>query len=313
MSAAELFSGPACQRLTWTLVHFLWQGLAVAAAVAALLWLLRTSRTPARYGLCLAGILVMALCPAATFLLQTASMPARRPVDTQKASDRAGPPTFVPYRQTREMPKAPPDFDGGAARRQRPLAASYKVPAYPPQAAASRWQLQGMLVATQPYLLLIWLAGVMLLGGRLLMAVVGVRMLMRDRRPVGEELRLLVVQLSGRLGLRAVPRAFVSRKVREAVVVGLLRPLVLLPAAWLIELTPEVLEAVLAHELAHIRRWDLWANLVQRLVETFLFYHPAVWWLSRRMSLERGDVVADEAAVAATGERCAAMRRRWNC
>ena len=54
----------------------------------------------------------------------------------------------------------------------------------------------------------------------------------------------------------------------------------LLPAAWVLEMTPESLEAVIAHELAHLRRWDQWTNLLQRLVET-LFYHPAVWWLSR--------------------------------
>jgi hypothetical protein len=133
-------------------------------------------------------------------------------------------------------------------------------------------------------------------------AVVSVCLLTRNHRPAGEQLRSLVAKLSTRLGLRSVPRAAVSERVREAIAVGLWRPLVLLPAAWLVEMTPEVLEAVIAHELAHIRRWDLWANLVQRLVETFLFYHPAVWRLSRRVSLER-EMCADEAAVVATGER----------
>ena len=67
-------------------------------------------------------------------------------------------------------------------------------------------------------------------------------------------------------------------------VVGILRPMVLLPAAWIAEMPPEILEAVIAHELAHIRRRDLWATFFQRLVETLLFYHPAVWWISRRVS-----------------------------
>jgi len=67
-------------------------------------------------------------------------------------------------------------------------------------------------------------------------------------------------------------------------------------------MTHEVLEAVLAHELAHIRRWDLWTTLLQRLVKTLLFYHPAVWLLSRRVSLER-EKCCDELAVAATGQR----------
>jgi antitoxin component YwqK of YwqJK toxin-antitoxin module len=76
----------------------------------------------------------------------------------------------------------------------------------------------------------------------------------------------------------------------------------LLPLSWLTDMPPDALEAVIAHELAHIRRWDVWANLLQRLVETLLFYHPAVWWLSRRLSLER-EMCADELAVAATKQR----------
>ena len=56
-----------------------------------------------------------------------------------------------------------------------------------------------------------------------------------------------------------------------------------------------MIEAIIAHELAHIRRWDLWVNLVQRIIETLLFYHPAVWWLSSRIRLER-EMCCDEIA-----------------
>ena len=77
--------------------------------------------------------------------------------------------------------------------------------------------------------------------------------------------------------------------------VGFIRPVVLIPASWLTQLTPQMIEAIIAHELAHIRRWDLWVNLVQRLIETLLFYHPAVWWLSSRIRLER-EMCCDEIA-----------------
>ncbi len=79
--------------------------------------------------------------------------------------------------------------------------------------------------------------------------------------------------------------------------VGFIRPVVLIPASWLTQLTPQMIEAIIAHELAHIRRWDLWVNLVQRLIETLLFYHPAVWWLSSRIRLER-EMCCDEIAAA---------------
>ena len=166
------------------------------------------------------------------------------------------------------------------------------------------WQdaVQQWADAAQPYLIGGWIAGLTILSGRLLFGVVGARRLRRGRRPVSAELADRVAVLAQRLGLRMVPGVFVSDVVRDAVVTGLLRPMVLLPAAWLLEMTPEVLEAVIAHELAHIRRFDLWVNLFQRLVETILFYHPAVWWLSHRVRLVR-EMCCDELAVAATGER----------
>jgi hypothetical protein len=90
--------------------------------------------------------------------------------------------------------------------------------------------------------------------------------------------------------------------VHEAMVVGLFRPLVLMPASWLSELPPQVIEAVLAHELAYIRRHDLWVNMLQRVLETLLFYHPAVWYVSRVLRVER-EKCCDELAVAVTGQK----------
>ena len=98
------------------------------------------------------------------------------------------------------------------------------------------------------------------------------------------------------------PRVRVCRRVAEAVAIGLFKPMILLPAAWLSELPPDMLEAVLAHELAHVRRLDLWVNLLQRLVETLLFYHPAMWWLSHRLRTER-ELCCDELAATVTNDR----------
>ena len=123
------------------------------------------------------------------------------------------------------------------------------------------------------------------------------------RRPLDADWADRARRLALRLGVRRAA-VFVSSRVRQAFVAGVWRPMVLLPAAWLAEMPPEMLEGVLAHELAHLRRLDLWAILLQRLVETFLFYHPAVWWLSRRLSRER-EMCCDEMAVAATGDRLA--------
>ena len=84
--------------------------------------------------------------------------------------------------------------------------------------------------------------------------------------------------------------------------IGWLRPVVLLPVFALTGLSEEQFRAVIAHELAHIRRHDLLVNLFQMLVETLLFYHPAMWWLNRRIRAER-ELCCDEIAVSLTGNR----------
>ncbi len=80
---------------------------------------------------------------------------------------------------------------------------------------------------------------------------------------------------------------------------GFFRPLIALPASLIDELAPEDLNRVLLHELAHVRRCDDWSNLAQKVVRALLFFHPVVWWIERRISLER-EMACDEAVIAAT-------------
>ena len=88
---------------------------------------------------------------------------------------------------------------------------------------------------------------------------------------------------------------------------GALRPAILLPVVALTGLSEEQLRAVIAHELAHIRRWDFAVNLFQVAVEALLFYHPAVWWLNARIRAER-EICCDEIAVSACGNPLAYAR-----
>jgi hypothetical protein len=144
-----------------------------------------------------------------------------------------------------------------------------------------------------------WLFGVTMLIGRVLVGALGVSWVMHRGAEVPDVWRLKMIDLSQSLGLARVPRCVISPSVREALAAGFFRPFVIVPAAWLSELPPHVLEAVLAHELAHIRRWDLWVNLAQRVIESLLFYHPAVWWLSRSIRIER-EMCCDDLAVSIT-------------
>ena len=160
---------------------------------------------------------------------------------------------------------------------------------------ASTWGWQSYVVA-------LWSLGVALLSAKLMLGYAGLVGLRRGLQPLAVE--SIPGLAAWREGLRrqVTGRLFATERVREAVVIGFYRPMILIPTAWLTEMPPEMLEAVIAHEMAHIRRFDLWVNLLQRFLETVLFYHPVVWLVSKRARWER-ELCCDEMAVATTGER----------
>lgn len=160
---------------------------------------------------------------------------------------------------------------------------------------------QQTLDASQPIVLLLWMTGVLFSGVRLIAGLGNVIWLRWGRMEIASELVHRSQTIARRIGIRSA-RVFSSTHIREAAVVGFWRPMVLLPASWLTAFPTDVLEAVIAHELAHIRRYDVWVNLLQRIVETLLFYHPAVWWLSNRIRLER-EMCCDVLAAEITGDR----------
>jgi len=282
----DVLHDPAWQPLTWTLLHFLWQGLIVASVWIVLFRLSRAYTTQFRYLLGLFGMFVMAACPVATFVF----LESRMGLDEARLSVAPAVVQALP-----DMPKAVP-------LPATNLGEVEDLPAVGLEASPRSPDPVQWIADAQPYLLSGWIIGLVFFSGRLLFGVVGAHRLGRGRLAVSDEIAKRAAALAVRLGFRSVPRVFSSRAACEAVVTGLLRPIVLLPVAWLTEMTPEVLEAVIAHELAHIRRFDLWFNLFQRFVETLLFYHPAVWWLSRRVRLAR-EMCCDELAAKATGER----------
>jgi len=294
MEATYYFSGPIAQRFTWTLLHFLWQGAVLAGLLEIATYLLGGRSIAVRYRLALGTLILIAVCPAVTFWY-VRSEP--RAAETRQRS----PVELTTRRDTRAItlpisvdPHESADTILPSSSQDAP-AVEHGAPPPPPQVSTlARWQ---------PWLLAGWAIGAALFGLRLLIGGRLAWQMRRGRLPLDAAWADRAQRLAARMGLDQV-RVFVSTRVRQALVTGVWRPMVLLPAAWLAEMPPEMLEGVLAHELAHLRRLDLWAILLQRLVETFLFYHPAVWWLSRRLSRER-EMCCDEMAVAAIGDRLA--------
>lgn len=158
-----------------------------------------------------------------------------------------------------------------------------------------------------PWLVALWLAGVVLFALR---ALGGWCLLQRLRRRVQPPALWLSNQFDAlrlRAGLGSRLSLGLSAEVDAPCALGFWRPLVLLPLSALTALSPEQLQAILAHELAHIRRHDYLVNLLQRALEVVFFYHPAVWWLSHQVALER-EHCCDDAAIALCGDRATYAR-----
>jgi beta-lactamase regulating signal transducer with metallopeptidase domain len=275
MPLVELLAHPLARLVTLTLLHFLWQGAAIAILLAAIVEVGRIRSAQRRYNCSLAALALVIVVPLATFgWLAAQSSDAGLTAEVLATHEQTAP-SAAPPTQSAEF----------FVRTDRP-----------------RW-----LDAIQPYAFGVWLVGVGILAARLAAGAMGVWRLRQSSFQLPPELAELACRLGRRMGFRdewsrRAPLVALSRRVSEAVALGIVRPLVLLPAAWVSEMPLPMLEAVIAHELSHLARRDLLVNLLQRIVETLLFYHPAVWWLSRRLRIER-ELCCDEQAIAATGRR----------
>lgn len=183
-----------------------------------------------------------------------------------------------------------------------PAAVEYSAPVVRLRSIPSLGEprVEGLALA-RAWMLPAWACGVLLLSIRMLWGGARVARLKREGSAPDAALLTSVNRLAARVRVRRPVRVLVSSLADGPSVAGWLRPVLLLPAAAVLGLSPEQLEAVLAHELAHIRRYDYLVNLVQMSIETLFFYHPAVWWISRRIRMER-ELCCDDVAVRVSGD-----------
>ncbi|CAM3804046.1 M56 family metallopeptidase [Roseateles saccharophilus] len=157
------------------------------------------------------------------------------------------------------------------------------------------------LAEQMPALVTAWALGTALMLGRLGLGLAWVARARRRSTAAPAEWQERLDGLARGLGLRRKVTLRLLPELDGPIALGMLRPCVLLPAALLSRLPVGLLEALLAHELAHVRRWDYLANLLQSVVEALLFFHPVVWWLSARMRAER-ELVADQISAELLGD-----------
>ncbi len=249
--------------LGWTLLHFLWQGTAVAALAAVLMTLCR--RSSARYALAVGALVLMLGAPVATFLFLTASS-AGAPAKYSPATDTSSTATS---------------------------SAALRTPSGFSRLSPSRDAL--------PWLVEAWLLGVAFFslrsaGGFLLLE----RERRKQSDTVSARVLEMCQTLQRQLGLDRTVRYCECAWLQAPAVIGWFRPILLLPVTALTGLSEEQLQLVIVHELAHIQRLDPFVNVFQIAVETLLFYHPAVWWLNKRTRTER-EHCCDDVAVSLCG------------
>jgi beta-lactamase regulating signal transducer with metallopeptidase domain len=280
------FSPSTMQSLGWALLHFLWQGTALAALAAAAMALCRRAST--RYLLGVGALALMLLAPFETFF------------------------------------SAQQHFGVADAAKSSPLAAADRSPARGRTAASGAIQASSnspsfsSSLDALPWLVEAWLLGVAFFSLR---SAGGFFLLERERRRqspvVSPRVLEICYTLQDQLGLNRAIAFCECAWLQAPAVIGWFRPVVFLPVTALSGLTEEQLELVIAHELAHIQRFDPFVNVFQVCVETLLFYHPAVWWLNKKIRAER-EHCCDDIAVALCGNaveyaRALTLMEEWRC
>jgi beta-lactamase regulating signal transducer with metallopeptidase domain len=301
MSAIDhLLREPAAQAIGWALLHFIWQGTLLAALTAIALAALRKSAADIRYVVSAISLSLMLTLPAVTAvqLWRAGDSGFRLKAEATRTAAATG--TARDFRLKAEATgseRVASGFsrkDSGFSRKD--ATDSTSVP------SSSRTFDSVRIEPWLPMLLLTWICGVAVLSLRLVSGWVWVqRMKSHGTSPVEDGWDVIASRLCRRLHIARTVRLLRSTLVEVPTVIGWLKPVILLPASALSGLHPHQLEAILAHELAHIRRHDYLVNLLQAVVETLLFYHPAVWWLSHRIRTERENC-CDDLAVNLCGD-----------
>ncbi|MBN1806320.1 MAG: M48 family metalloprotease [Sedimentisphaerales bacterium] len=282
----DILSHEIVQRLGWTLLHFIWQAVAVALILAILLGILRKSTANLRYIFACLALGLIVLLPVITIQL----VPVSKPL-TMAQSESAPVPTALPVI---EMPE--PENIVKVKPYQSEIVT--EIPSIP-----FKQRVIDTLEPALPYIVSGWLIGVF---GLSIWHLGGWTQLQRLKRrmvkQVDSSLQNKLKVLARKLKVKQTVRLMESALVQIPTVVGWLKPVILLPASAITGLNTEQLEAIIAHELAHIKRLDYLFNILQTIVEILGFYHPAVWWISYKIRSERENC-CDDMAVSISGDR----------
>ena len=258
MFQESLINNPLLAALAITLIHFLWQGVLVAAVLKALLSLISYQKSQLRYALSTLAMLANLILPAVTFFLVY----------------------DIDYRQVTHLVYALPLLDQSL---------------YLEQIQTNVWYIEWLEYL--PLLTIVWLSFVIVLALKLIIELYNVnRLPLQGCSAADATLQKRFDSLMTQVGLSRHIPLLLSSKTDVPMAIGWLKPVVLIPFSMISGLTPQQLDMLLLHELAHIRRHDYLVNFLQTLVEITLFFHPGVRWVSKQMRNER-EYCSDDIAV----------------
>lgn len=264
----NLFSDALVSSFGWMLVHSLWQGALLVLITSIILHLFRKSPAAIRYNVGILALSAQVISSIVTFL-------------------------YYYYNST-------PKVLSTAFKNTAHNVADWKTLTYE-LSLTSKVQL--WLTAHIQELVICWLIGAAVLIVRFLGGWIYTEYLRHNARLVmNKEWRARFGVLTAKLKVYQSIELKESSKILTPMVIGTLQPVVLIPIGLLLGFPTAQIEAILAHELAHIRRHDYLVNMLQSFVEVVFFFHPALWWLSERVRVER-EHCCDDLAIEACGDR----------
>ena len=276
----ELLDSDACANLLTALLHSLWQALAIAGLLLLFLRSTAAKNSNVRYTAALTALVVILLCGLFTWAILEYESPAATEDPTITHSAKSTVSTTSPA--------------GSSEKNALTGAETFEPENLSDGSARSNWRIWAIGV---------WLIGVAVMLLRAVYIVVGGARLRRQCRPLDNEpILALVEQLRQCLGIARRIRVAVSEHIAVPGVIGCIWPTLLLPVSMVSGIPTDDLRAILAHELAHIRRFDYLVNFCQMVIEAVFFFNPAVWWISKQVRFER-EACCDRAGIAATGQR----------
>ncbi len=273
------------ERLGWALLHSLWQGALIAAVIAIALRCSRKCRAATRHAVCMIGLIAFAASVAGSAWRMNAvtiSAPG-----SPLAAEIAAPRTTLDPLESASLV---------SSEKTSSLTPALNAPI----GATRSWRENFAMLL--PWISAAWMLGVALLTARHCIGWQRLRAMRCNGSNARPELQRTFTRLLERFGRAAGVRLVESAEAAVPMLAGLFKPVVLLPLRVISGLSEREIEAILAHELAHLARRDAWSNLAQVAIETLFFYHPAIWWIGRCARQERENA-ADDLALEICADR----------